>query len=789
MTPQDSIPQRGFMFTAPDGSIASSRPLLFNAISIPQFAVPQSSTTDARPEMLSRSVTSPTEFPILEAISSNGSNSTFVSASEPASNDSTVRQNANTGPTINEAFFPKTPTYRAISTLSTLILAGGAVIVLTALSFLAFLWYGGGPGVGGEHASSLWRKIMLRDSLPQIITLGSVTMRVTIATQTTLCTSMCAALILEKCRVRKSQAAQFSIARSVNDGPWKLIFTLLRDARVQISWHPESILIVLLGLVALGIQFTSTILLSDLRDASLVQFPSTVLLNLTATVDTLTEIKTPYWSQRPRAFPSFGESPPGYFAQPNERGLSDTGLKRRALLPFSDAENRTSLRSYEGQAFVLSSRVACMPPVFSNSQFAAEHVENLFDYGYIEGSLQFEETFARAGISSPRLCNSKRCLPASFDCNIFVRPGEVSDRYESSVNSFCFPDLINMTVYSASYWDLNDDPWGPEASTILVISSNINESYWSESWGQPILTPNYTVNREWSNFELEPGYFVNISLCFMGLNVMFSKVNLTLAVDKTTNTAEKKVIISGLAIDTTDIQALLGADPSIQSLTERGVFSIGHIEDDPNSMFIADKNQSLSLGQNNTSVMESYLLYMAQAQRGNATITACDPCDGYTTQSANPVYATIFSSILNRTNRAAVALQTVYTILGQTVYYDLLDKYDQPYKSNVTSSKTTKLPQQSLGLLVVIILATSSLVAIGVMTTLFLRHSRCTLLGETWHTLSQVISSETEAILDGKVILPDDAIEKHVKGEDHYVKLGRSSVTGRVEVMRCDAKS
>ncbi|KAF2971648.1 hypothetical protein GQX73_g2019 [Xylaria multiplex] len=723
-------------------------------------------------------------------ILSNGSDS-ISNGSEPASNDSTVRQDTDTGPTIDGASFPKIPTYRAIGTLSILILTGGAVIVLTALSFLAFLWYGRGSGVGGEHATSLWRLIMLRDSLPQIITLASVTMRVTIAAQTTLCTSMCASLILEKRRVRKSQVAQFSIARSVNDGPWKLIFALLRDTRVHISWHSESILIMFLGLAALGIQFTSTILLSDLGDATLVQFPSAVLLNLTATVNTLTEIKTPYWSQRPRAFPSFGESPPGYFAQPNEHGLSDTGLKRRALLPFSDAENRTSLRRYEGPGFVLSSRVACMPPVFSNSQFMTEHAENLFDYGYIEGSLQYEETFTRAGISPPRLCNSKRCLPTSFDCDIYVRPGDVSDRYsaESPINSFCFPDPINMTAYSSSYWDLNDDPWGPEASTILVISSNVNESYWSESPEQPIPTPNYTVNGEWSNFELESGYFVNISLCFMGLNVMFSEVNLTLTVDKTTNTAEKKAIMSGLAIDTTDIQVLLGADPSIQSPTERGVFSIGHIEDDPNFLFIADGNGPLSLGQNNTSVMESYLLYMAQAQRSNATITACDPCDGYTTQSANPIYANIFSSILSRTNRAAVALQSVYTVLGQTVYYDLLDKYDQPYKTNVTSSKTIKLPQQSLGLLAVIILATSSLVAIGAMTALFSRHSHYTLLGETWHTLSQVISSETEAILDGKVILPDDSMEKHFKGEDHYVKLGRSSISGRIEVMRCDTKS
>ncbi|TGJ79240.1 hypothetical protein E0Z10_g9526 [Xylaria hypoxylon] len=762
-----------------------------SADSAPQFVVPPSLSTYARPETLSGPANPSTECSALEALSSDGSNHTLVGEAQSPSNDSTVCQDTNAEPVVHEVSLPTIPTYKALGLLSITILAGGTIIVLAALSFLVFLWYGEGSGIGGEHATSTWRRIMLRDSLPQVITLTSLAMRVTIAAQTTLCTSMCAALILERRRVRKSQAAQFSIARSVNDGPWKLILTLLQDVPTHISLCPESILIVLLGVAALGTQFTSTILLWDLGDASLAQFPSTTLLNLSAAADTLMEINTPYWSQRPRAFASFGESPPGYFAQPNQHGMSDTGLKRRVLLPFSDVESRTSLRSYEGQAFVQSSRVACMAPIFSNTQFMATDYRNLFYYGIIDGDIQYEETFAQAGIPSSRLCNSKRCLPSSFSCGIYTKikkAGKGSDD-DSFIDSFCFPDLINMTAFSASYWNLNDDPWGPEASTVLVITSELDEGYWNESLGQTIPTPNYTVDGEWANFELKPRSFVNISLCFMGLNVMFSDVNLTSTADKTTDTAEKKANMFGLVINTTDIQMLLGADPSIQSLTERGVFEIERIEDDPGHIFIARTLQSFSLGQNNTSLMESCLINIAQSQTPNATISVCDPCDGYPTQSANPLYANIFSYILRRSNRAAVALQSVYTILGQTVYYDLLEKYDQPYETHVTSSKTVKTPRKSLGLIVVIILVVLSLVAVGTMTALFSRHSRCTLLGESWHTLSQVVSFETEVILKEKDILPDGIIRRDVKGEDYYVKLARSSISGRVEVVRFDAKT
>ncbi|KAI1742971.1 hypothetical protein F4680DRAFT_471853 [Xylaria scruposa] len=742
--------------------------------SISQSTAPRSLATFASPEITVGSANYPP----------NGPNLNSMSQFESSSNGLTVWRGINAEPVAKEVPFPKIPTRKALGWFTITVLVGGTIIVLAALSFLIFLWFGEGTGLGGEHATSAWRNIMLHDWLPQVITLTSLVMRVIIASQTTVCTSMCAALILEKRRVRKSHAAQFSIARSVNDGPWTLILTLLRDVPSQVSLHTESLLIVFLGLAAFGTQFASTILLSDLSYASLADFPSTASLNLTAASDTLMTIDDPYWSQRPRAFASFGESPPGYFAQPNQHGLSDTGLKRRALLPFSDADNRTALRSYEGQAFVLSSRVACMPPVFSNSQFTGANYSDLFDYGYISGTLDYEKTFTKAGIGSSRLCNSERCLPSSFKCNIFAISGKAGKGY--SVDTFCFPDLIPAQTPEPSYWDLNDDPWGPEASSILVITSELYENYWNESRGKHIPTPNYTLNGEWANFELQSGYFVNISLCFMGLNVMLSEVNLTSSADKTTNTAEKKANLSGPVINTTDIQVLLGADPSIQGFTERGVFEVNYIEDDPNHVFITDKNNPLTLGQNNTSVMESYLINTAQAQTPNSTISVCQPCVGFSSQASNPLYANIFSYILRNSNRAAVALQSVYTVLGQTVYYDLLEKYDQPYAAHITSSKTIRVPQQSRGLIAVVILVISSLVAIGAMTALFSRHSRYTFLGDSWHTLSQVVSFETDTILNGKEILADSIIEKSLEGEDYYVKLDSSPVSGRVELVRWD---
>ncbi|KAI1778524.1 hypothetical protein F4818DRAFT_456322 [Hypoxylon cercidicola] len=633
-------------------------------------------------------------------------------------------------------------------------LIGGTVVTLTVLGFLIFLWFGEGSTTGGEHASHVWRKIMLRGWLPQLTTLSSLVMRLTIGAQASLCTSLCAALVLERRKILKSQAAEYSVIRALNDGPFNLIKLALRQIPDNFPLHPEFLLLVCLFLAALGTQFASTILLSDLGPASVVQSPSTMPLNLYAgpSIDIDTSA-TDYWSEHPLSFPSFGETPPGYFAQPNERGLSDTGVKRRALLPFYQADDRTALRSCEGNAVVLSSRLGCMPPTITGQIAAADYSEVY--YGTVAGRISYEDTFAKAGVPSARLCNSERCLSSYFNCTVMsisAKPAHVS-----TSSSFCFPQVIPEEQYDPSPWKLDDDPWGPESSPILVMSSELHPTDWKEASGEPIALPNSTVEAEWSMFELRPGKFMKISLCFMGLNVMFSNVHLQSAEKRSIISPEETVNKSAQAINTKDIQVLLGAEPATQDFSERGVFNIEKIVDDPDHVFFSDKNRSLSLAQNTTSVLEGYLLYTAQSMQGNTSASVCIRCSGYTTQATNPLYANLFSFILQGSNRAAVALQSIYTILGQVVYYDMLEVFDDPKKQSVWA-------------------------IIG----LFWKHSRHTLLGETWHTVSQLVSHETEDIMNGSGTIRDKDVKLFLKDDDPHVRLEQSSGTGRVEIVRCD---
>lgn len=416
------------------------------------------------------------------------------------------------------------------------ILMGGTAVDLLVLGFLIFLWFGEGPVTGGEQASPVWRTIMLGEWLPQFITLSSLVMRLTIGAQASLCTSMCAALILERRKVLKSQAPQYSVIRALNDGPFNLIKLSIRQIPNNFSLHLEFILLVCLCLAALGTQFSSTILLSDLDAASIIQPPSTISLNLfvgpSMNIDTSA---TDYWSDQPLSFPSFGETPPGYFAQPNQRGLSDTGVKRRALIPFYQSKDRTTLRSYDGNAAVLSSRVACMPPKLSG-EFTGANFSG-FLYGNVAGEILYEEAFAEAGLPSPRLCNSERCLASSFNCSVMSIAEDTT--YVSTSYSFCVPQIIHEQKFHPSIWRLDDEPWGPESYPILVMNSELYTGDWEEAIGKIIPISSSTVEEEWRSYKLGPERSTKITLCFMGLNVMSSDVHLRSAGRVSVSNAEE----------------------------------------------------------------------------------------------------------------------------------------------------------------------------------------------------------------------------------------------------------
>ncbi|RWA11893.1 hypothetical protein EKO27_g3205 [Xylaria grammica] len=647
----------------------------------------------------------------------------------------------------------------------------GTIASCVTVGFLIFLWAAQGPTSDGQHASYAWRSIMLSGRLPQLITISSVILRVAVGVQTTICTSLVAALILERRSIALSRVAPLSILRSVNSGPRVLIQQILgpRNSR-RLLLHPEVLLLLFLTLGNIALQFSSTILFSDLQFRLLVNFPHEIQTGLLQRPDSGAIINR--WTMPPHDYSLFGELYTGYSANPNSLGLSDTGVKRHAMLPFSKNERRTSLRSYRGPSYVLSSRVACMPPTvsgqvrFSNTTFSGSPSDR--SYGYMIGKVLYEETLRSVDIVPLDTCDSDKCLSEDiyFDCAV---PSIFAEAGGSLVNTFCMPNEYDKR-YRSSEWRIDQDPWTPAAALVLVFSTNFDDDAWASLDNATVELPQSDVQEEWRSFNFGSNRFINMAICFRSMNVLRSNVSLVTE----NNLVEHDMGRSFTTADTESLRRFYGAEPDTQNLTERGVFTVKEIQDP----------DQISLQRETTSIIEEADSY----EDSNTTLPGCDACNS-DASSAVREYSRIFSDIIETTNRASVALQIVHTILVQSIHDQLLGYFTESLPVEIVETVTATVPVRGVGLIVVAVLVLGNITCIVAITTLYLVYSRYTLVDNFWHTISQTVSEETVDILCHSNRSKDKETSDRLKTMDYQVQLQSVAGTGEIKVAKANSNS
>jgi hypothetical protein len=654
----------------------------------------------------------------------------------------------------------------AVGLLNIFVLIGGAILSSAAISFLIFLWTDRSPGADGQNASYTWRYIILGSWLPQVITISTLALRVSIGAQTAICTSFVAALTLERRPTPLAKVAAISAFRSLNTSPRALLWEMVGKRSVSHPLHPEAFLFILLAMANVAIQFSSTILFADLQSTSVVGFPYQTEKNVNfQESDGGGSFST--WSLPPRDYSLFGELPTNYSAEPTAYGLSDTGVKRHAMLPF--ASDRTTLRSYRGSSIVMSSRVACMPPVVSGEVMNLFNPNTMRRWGFMTGQVMYKDSLNRASLGASDHCSSGTCpTTVPFGCNI---PSRAYD-FQPIVSGFCSPQTFDPRQYTMS-WRLDDDPWTSAAAMVLVFSSNIDDDGWSPMDNQTTALPESRTLGEWQSFDFGSNREINITFCFNAMNVMLSNVSLT----TTTDLVEPKMGNGVNVSNTEDIRKFLGADPSVQSLEERGVLVMETITDPSGYILGAHNNDSIPWPQSSSATMEAILM----PHQANETIGGCDMCEGDLRATARD-FARTFLDILTSTNRAAIAIQTVYTILAQSVHDQMLGFFSVPTPVEIVQTVTSTTPTSYKGLVTVAVLVLVNDLCILFLTALYLYHSRYTMIGDFWHAASQMVGSTTEKILDKGNLSKDSRIFESSEGNEQ-VQLEKSTESGRIGIV------
>lgn len=628
-------------------------------------------------------------------------------------------------------------------------------------------YFKAGSALEAANATWVWRQLAMRNWMPRAVTLTSIVLRFIIGVQATVCTSMVAALLLERLSVPRSQAAHASIMRGINDGPWKLLMLVLSyKARVsQILWHLEAWLILLVALLSLALQFTSTILLSDMHSFIMIGDLNTTTANSLFAFPEREEFALfagDLMATIP-VYPVFGEVPTTHDSSPDSRGFSDTGLQQRGLLPMPGSDTRTSVREYDGMGMVMSSRVACMRPVITNASITNVSLD-LIDhiYGRLEGVLEFGQALDEARPGTGSSCDSsEECERLAFDCSIPA----AYNATELWAPGACVIDGVGGNIRSSAQptWDPAGGPWSENSSVWLLYSTDLEDEEWESLPPDGSMPPGQPVgDSEWTIYEVVPGHFIKLSACFSDFNFAHRDIRMTAAGATTERSTPWSLLLSkDFKMD--EVETYLGLNPSHQAIADRGVLDL-QIKPDDNAPYIPpppyeelldlpdDEITPTALTVN--SIQLETIFGLTNGITKNTTFTLCGRCtiDAITVHMD---YASLFSSVvLGETTggegRAADALHAFISLVGFNIYDQFLaGTMDVAEEVRLVTTLEVTVPGSwpptraaCAGFIAVVSLLVAYLALVAGITVLYVRHTRYSRYGNVWHVISQLVASE-----------------------------------------------
>jgi hypothetical protein len=705
------------------------------------------------------------------------------------------------------------PRGRSLDTIGTFgwaVLIGGTAVLLAVLALLIFLW---SPAFGADRvteSSPLWRWLSLSGARPlavlQTITVLTAVARLAAAAQATLGTSLLAAVVLESnAGVPLFRVPEFSVMRSASSGrgPLRLAWLLVKSCARPLDGVFAGLAILLLAL-SVALQFSSTILISDLGSMTISGYPREGTAGFAISQEAgqmaaMRQQTSRSWLESaPAVMVPFGEmkalptnmSPSGF-------GVSDTGVLRRVFLPLRQ-DGEAPLRGFRGGGFAMDSRYVCMPPVLNatisvSPATGAPAANTMPFYSNISGSINYGTTFAMAGLGFDSSCLSGSCFAPTFDCTI---PSLIPQQMGNGVNgtqAYGLCILPSTTIATRSIPAGDENSTIPATSKVLLLSRNngnwLNWSYQNNAMqGQPrqglvgtIQVPsmdaNPTQDGEWTKLQLENGVILEYSLCFQQLAVSVTEIDVSRDIDNSisSNGGQGRM---GM-IDTSAARNMLGAMPDAEATRNRGIFVMNPV---------GDSSDTVS---NTTDYFLNRLLLTDQTASGQSVSVIMHPmATSYSSIDADVEYQSLFADIMDTTNRPGLALRSLMTAAMGSLVNNAVDSnmMDNTQAVTIIPSADVLAPTRLAGLAVVVALLFLHMLCVACIAAQFLMQTRYSGRGKGnhWQTIAQVVSVGTKKTLEGAVERTDKEIGAMLGNGDIRVRIGRCPYTGRVTVVPLD---
>ena len=702
---------------------------------------------------------------------------------------------------------------KQLGKMAIFILILGTAVIIGAISFTGFLWF-------ASYDNRTWHTIIVRDWLTESITILSESIKQAVNFQVGIGGAMLAALALERGEVLLGNAASLTMMRN-GLGSGKLLSLSkqqLKGKKIMKSSSSTVPFLVLLETMILAfIQAITIILTSDIGLQPIPGYPnpSTAAFGFTYITPNNSNIPqsrilshSTSWSRKASIYPTFAEySEPPFI----EDGVSDTGLTLRAFLPYSSAQNREDTYTFDGRTTILDTRVTCQLPKLEGETVQADLDSSL----YFSGSVRATRATPRLGNLTINLvpwANSSGYdnvynASVSFSC---IAPsnndGNVTNQWRSTLCQLGEGSSQNFSVAGGLISEFKDNLTLPgpydnldvsESSTtygtayLIVNVTKGAGSTWravteNSGSGTGATPPQYSTSGEWLDLIYSNGALIlSVTLCYSS----FDTADLPVSIFSRANRTETTPIFDFNSSRYTfgALREQYGQFGSHMSLEQRGVLQL-------------DKQDWIA-NQSEVAPVEPYMRDFANL--GGPRGLGNDP--NYTAflweaslptrasdapfQWLNPdlMHVWLFQEIMQSGGSIAFALQSLITLLSSMAYYDQLGQFDNEAPISQASFVTANTPQRYRGFVAVATVLLVHLILIGIIVTTFLNGTRYSMLGNSWQSLSQAVTAETEGFLAVASMRTDDEVKMKMKDDgvkSLRVGIGQIEGSDRVGIVR-----
>jgi hypothetical protein len=244
------------------------------------------------------------------------------------------------------------------------------------------------------------------------------------------------------------------------------------------------------------------------------------------------------WTSKPQVYPAFSEYHENNSISSD--GISDTGTTIRAFLPLTDASTRSSIKTYNGKAAVVDTRVTCMHADITNMTLYYGSAGELPLIGGVFKPLpEFRNRPIHTSsniswrlsnytpIASPRNCSTPYQLPSGLyqTDDWYFSLCQLPETQTFLVSEFYDMDSAQLVsdTYLAVNMSLASEGYIPVGLFTSPPIRNTTDGEWLHLFFN-ITTTDLTTTYE---------YRVSISLCFTAFSSILSRISASASTNRT----------------------------------------------------------------------------------------------------------------------------------------------------------------------------------------------------------------------------------------------------------------